>query len=277
MSPINPYTSIAKRRLESAIVHLLATEYGMLGGRRILHLLAEDVLRLVEEHYPATTHAQSGSLIWTCTADEGQKAQPGKPAEAYATVTVHLPLISEADLATYTQPPTPSAKPMAVAKARDIQRAVRLVKAAAAQGGLLTIAELSVLLNRSYEKVRTYLREWEDATGELLPLKGYRMDQGSRPTHKKEIVRLFEEGVEAPDIARQTQHSLTSVERYLKDYERVKLLLKRGLATAEISTMINRGPRVVQEYEAIAQQYHPELHSARADTTPVATAQASDA
>jgi hypothetical protein len=68
-----------------------------------------------------------------------------------------------------------------------------MVKAAEEQGGLLTIAELSVILNKSYEVTRKYAREWEEETGELLPLKGYRMDQGSRPTHKKEIVRLYEE------------------------------------------------------------------------------------
>lgn len=134
-----------------------------------------------------------------------------------------------------------------------------MVKAAEEQGGLLTIAELSVILNKSYEVTRKYIREWEEETGELLPMKGYRMDQGSRPTHKKEIVRLYEQGLEPPDIARETGHSLKAVERYLKDYERVKLLLKRGIEVDEISSLIGRGKHVVLEYVKIARQYHPEL------------------
>jgi hypothetical protein len=69
-----------------------------------------------------------------------------------------------------------------------------LVKAAAEQGGLLTIAELSVMLNRSYQVISDYAREWREETGETLPLKGYRMDQGSSPTHKGEIIRLYEQG-----------------------------------------------------------------------------------
>jgi len=85
------------------------------------------------------------------------------------------------------------------------------------------------------------------------------MDQGSRPTHKKEIVRLYEQGLEPPDIAWKTGHSLKSVERYLKDYERVKLLLKRGTAAEEISGLIGRGRHVVLEYVELARQYHPEL------------------
>ena len=135
----------------------------------------------------------------------------------------------------------------------------RLAKSAADQGGLLTIAELSVLLNKSYALTSRYVKEWAAETGETLPLKGYRMDQGSRPTHKGEIIRLYEQGIEPPDIARETSHSLKSVDRYLQDYERVKLLLKRGLAVEEISSTIGRGKTVVVEYIKIAREYHPEL------------------
>ena len=93
----------------------------------------------------------------------------------------------------------------------------------------------------------------------MLPLKGYRMDQGRSPTHKREIVRLHEEGLEAPDIARQTGHSVGSVERYLQDYERVRILLKRGMTVEEIGAMIGRGVTVVVQYVEMARQYHPKL------------------
>jgi hypothetical protein len=259
MSRVNPYASIEKRTFESALLYLLETEYGLLGGRRILSLLVEDVMGLLEEFYPTTERAASGTLIWSCTADEGKKAEPGKRTEEYKTVTVKLPLVSGADLRERTAGKTPRSQKQAVVKARDKKRLARLVKAAAEQGGLLTIAELSVILNKSYEVTRRYAREWEEETGELLPLKGYRMDQGSRPTHKGEIVRLYETGLEPPDIARETGHSLKSVERYLKDYERVRLLLKRGMGTEEISSLIGRGKRVVVEYVELARQYHPQL------------------
>lgn len=261
MSRVNPYASIEKRTFESALLHLLETNYGLLGGRRILQLLVEDVVGLMEEFAPSPGGVSSGTLIWTCTADEGRKAEPGKRTEEYKTATVKLPFVTRADLRTRTEAKTPRDKTQAVAKGRDKRRLARMVKAAAAQGGLLTIAELSVILNRSYEVTRQYVQEWEEETGELLPLKGYRMDQGSRPTHKKEIVRLYEQGLEPPDIARETGHSLKSVERYLKDYERVKLLLKRGTAIEEISGLIGRGERVVLEYVELARQYHPELFS----------------
>lgn len=259
MSRVSPYASIEKRTFENALVYLLETEYGLLGGRRILQMIAADVLGLVAEFYPSTERAASGSLVWTCTADEGRKAEPGKRTEEYKTVTVLLPLVTGEEVQQRMTQRTERSKGGGLAKERERQRVVRLVKAAAEQGGLLTLAELSVILNRGYETVRKHVRAWEAETGELLPLKGYRMDQGSRPTHKKEIVRLYEQGVAPPDVARDTGHSLKSVERYVQDYERVKMLLKRGLNVEEIVPLIDRGRHVVLEYVEIVRQYHPEL------------------
>jgi hypothetical protein len=85
------------------------------------------------------------------------------------------------------------------------------------------------------------------------------MDQGSRPTYKGVIISLYEQAMEPPDIARETGHNLKSVERYLKDYERVRMLLKQKLNIEAISAIIGRGKSVVQEYVAKAQVYHPEL------------------
>jgi hypothetical protein len=259
MSRLNPYASIEKRTFESALVHLLETEYALLGGRRILQLLAEDTRQLVEQFYPQTHRATSGSLVWTCTADEGKKAEPGKRTEEYKTVTVVLPLVTPEDLRDRTEKKVARGRTRASADERDQRRLARLVNSAVEQGGLLTLAELSVILNKSYDVICQYVQAYEEASGELLPLKGNRMDQGSRPTHKGEIVRLSELGLQPPDIARETRHNLKSVERYLKDYERVKLSLKHGTPLSEIGVLIGRGQRVVQEYAHIIRQYHPEL------------------
>jgi hypothetical protein len=178
MSRVNPYASIEKRRFESALLHLLLTDYGMIqGGRRIAQLLVDDVMSLMAEFFPESERSGSGTLVWTCTADEGRKAEPGKRTEEYKTVTVQLPLVTTEELRDRTEPAS-KGKKQTLAKERDKKRAVRLVKTAAEQGGLLTIAEVSVILNRGYEVTRQYIRQWEEETGELLPLKGYRMDQG---------------------------------------------------------------------------------------------------
>jgi hypothetical protein len=252
MSQVNPYASIEKRSFASALMRLLADEYRFLGGPRVMQMLVEDVEALIQEFYPANEQSASGTLIWTCTADEGKKAETGKPTEAYKTVTIRLPLVTKDELHSRTHAGSNAEK-------REKIQLVRLIRSAAEQGDLLTLAELSVILGHSYAKVGRIAQEWQAETGEMLPLKGYRMDQGAKPTHKAEIVRLFEQGKEPPDVAYESGHSLKSVERYLKDYERVKMLLKNGNDVNAISALINRGKSVVVEYIKIAQEYHPEL------------------
>jgi hypothetical protein len=259
VSTVNQYKNINKRTFRSALLYHLETEWGLLGGRRILQMLVDDVLALQAEFYPELDRAGSGTLIWTCTADEGRKAEPGKRTEEYKTRTVALPLVTAEDVEDRTHGKTPRPQRAQKTHDRDRKRLARIVKAAAEQGGLLTVSELSVILNKPYETVRKYAREWEEEMGEILPMKGYRMDQGSRPTHKVEIARLSEEGMEPPDIARATGHSVRSVERYLKDYERVRMLLKREMPVEDISTTIGRGVRVVVEYVELARKHHPEL------------------
>jgi len=261
MSQVNIYASIEKRSFRTAFIYLLETEYNLLFSRRILDILAEDVAELVAKFYPKTDRASSGQLIWTCTGDDGQKAQPGKPAESYKTSTVVLPLIAPEDIQAQLEP-LGKGKGKNRQQARHKRQIERIVKSAFEQGGLLTQAELSMILGLSSAAVRKYVREIETETGQPLPLKGYKMDQGSRPTHKGDIIRLHEQGMEAPDIARQAKHSLKSVERYLKDYERVRMLLKQNLSVEEISAIIGRGQSVIKEYIAQAQHFHPELFEA---------------
>jgi len=261
MSQVNIYASIEKRNFRTAFIYLLETQYNLLFSRRILNILAEDVEELLAEFYPKTDRVRSGQLIWTCTGDDGQKAQPGKAAESYKTTTVVLPLIEPEDIQAQLEP-LGKGKGKSRQQARHKRQVERIVKSAFEQGGLLTQAELSMILGISSTAVRTYVRDIETETGQPLPLKGYKMDQGSRPTHKGAIIRLYEQGMEAPDIARQTHHSLKSVERYLKDYERVRMLLKQRLSLEEISAIIGRGQSVIKEYIAQAQQFHPDLFEA---------------
>ena len=258
MSRVNQYASIEKRTFQAALIYLLETEYRLLGSQRVLHVLAEDIEKLAEEFYLTPDRARSGQLVWTCTGNDGQKARPGKRTEAYKTVTVLLPLIEPSEVKERIER-CRKGQELARVHERQKRQVQRLVTAAVEQGGLLTLAELSLILGISYKAVQGYVQEIEKEMGKPLPLKGYKMDQGSRPSHKGEIIRRFEQGLEPPDVAHETGHNLTSVERYLKDYERVRMLLKQELSVEAISAIIGRGKSLVKEYVALARVYHPEL------------------
>ena len=69
---------------------------------------------------------------------------------------------------------------------------VRLLKSAKSQGGLLSGAEVVLLMNRSLTTIGKYLQALLREDGEVLPMKGYVLDQGSNPTHKGIIIELYE-------------------------------------------------------------------------------------
>ena len=141
----------------------------------------------------------------------------------------------------------------------DRIRIERLTKAAKEKGGLLTVEELAAILNRSTVTISKRIQEYHEQNDDILPLKGYILDMGRGTTHKKKILTLYEKGIESPDIARKTEHDLESVDRYIKDYERVKFLVRRGISKTQIQHLTGRGFSVISQYLKIIEKYHPDI------------------
>jgi len=135
---------------------------------------------------------------------------------------------------------------------------VRLLKSAKDQGGLLSGAELSMLMNRTLGTIGKYLKAYQEKTGEILPLKGYVLDQGSLPTHKGIIISLYENGVSPADIVLKTSHSQDAVDRYIKHYEQVKKLLKKGLDEKAIVSITGRSLNVTKQYIKLYKNFNPQ-------------------
>lgn len=263
MMSLNPirdrYESISKRNFQQAIINLLEKEYKVLGSRKILEMLAEDIEELHREYYPSKNQVGFGEIVFTTTKDDGQRQNYGKKTEDYASTTVVLPLITKEDVERriYYKKGDRNSN-YRHRESRDIETMVRLLKSAKRQGGLLNGAELSVLMNRSLSTIRKYLDAYREKTGEILPLKGYVLDQGSLPTHKGIIVSLYEQGVSPADIVLKTGHSQDAVDRYIKHYTQVKKLLIKGMDEAAIKEITGRSMKVVKEYIKLYKDLNPD-------------------
>lgn len=256
------YKTVGKRDFQSAIEHLLETEFKIVGSHRVIGLIASAIVELHREFYPESQYLEPGTILWATTkADDRAKVSWGKRSEDYGIQLVKLALVTKAEIESRMMPgPGRDSKDNRRKEfRRDTATMVRLVKSAAEQGGLLTGAELSVLMNRSLMKIHDYIRTHEKETGEALPLKGYVLDMGSSPTHKGIICRKFEEGLSPPEIARATGHTLASVDNYLGAYERIKVLLRKGFDAPTICQVTGRAARTVAQYLAIVECYHPEM------------------
>jgi hypothetical protein len=256
------YHAATRRTFQQAIIHLLENEYKLVGSHKVIHMIADDITDLHAEYYRDAVLVGPGHIVWRGTLDEGRKPPAGRRAEDEPTVTAVLPLITAGDIAELAQGCPKGTNACTWSRERTIRRVVRLVKAGLDNPGgrlLLSLADLSLLVNRSINTVRRCVLDHFERTGELLPIKGYVLDQGSKPTHKGIILRLYEKGVAPPDIAHITGHSLEAVDRYIKDYERVKVLLGKGLTASEVSHAIGRGLRTVLQYYEIVREFHPNL------------------
>jgi hypothetical protein len=181
-----------------------------------------------------------------------------KKTEDYNTVTVVLPLITKDDVERriYYKKGDRNSN-YRHCESREIETMVRILKSAKAQGGLLSGAELSILMNRSFSTLRKYLDAYVVKTKEILPLKGYVLDQGSLPTHKGIIVSLYEQGISPADIVLKTSHSQSAVDRYIKSYDQVKKLIKKGLTEESICEITGRSKSVVRQYVKLYYDLNP--------------------
>lgn len=167
------YESINKRNFRTAIINLLENEYKILGSRKIIEMLADDLEELQREYYPKQEQVGFGEIVFTTTKDDGQRQSYGKKTEDYGTVTVVLPLITKEDVERriYYKKGDRNSN-YQHREARDIETMVRLLRSAKQQGGLLSGAELSILMNRSLTSIRKYLDAYTKKDERDIAVKG---------------------------------------------------------------------------------------------------------
>jgi len=258
------YASIPKRSFRNSIIHHIEHNYKLVGSHKVIQMMADDIVELHKEFYPETSTVGSGSIVWQTTAATEKKPSYGKKVEDEKIKTVILPLVTPKDVEYrmrshyHVEKKGNSHQKQAQ---RDMEVMARLVKSAFKQGGLLTGAELSVLMNRSLHAIGRYLKMYHETHDDILPTKGIILDQGSRPTHKAPIVNLYEQGIPDPDIARLTNHTIESVGIYLRAYRNVKMMMGKGFNLMEMVRVSGKSKSTIIQYRELVSQYHPDLIS----------------
>ncbi|MFQ5710073.1 MAG: DUF1670 domain-containing protein [bacterium] len=256
----NRYASIPKRSFRNAVIRLLEEQYKIVGSHKVLHMIADDIVGLHKEFYPEIDKQHLGHIVWRTTGAGCTKPSYGTRVEDYEVKTVILPLVTEKDvemrIESFYGHKNDNYKKQ---QERDMEVMARVVKSAYEQGGLLSGAELSVLLNRSLGTIGRYIKKYHETHDDILPTKGMILDQGSKPTHKAAILNLYEQGYPEVDIARLTNHTLESVGRYIKNYKRIKLMLEKGFNLMEMVRVTGLGRSTIIQYRDLVYLYHPDL------------------
>lgn len=188
-------------------------------------------------------------VFFAISADEGARA---KLREA-KHLPVRLAFFTEEDLSAGPRSDTPT-------KVHDLKfgRILRYATQARAQGALLTLPDLALLLGMHVSAIRHKLKAHPEI---VVPTRGSINDIGRGVTHKAQIVELYLQMHTETEIVDRTGHSYEAVENYLRDFARIVALCDQGLNKVLIRRAIGRSLGLVEAYLALYERYdQPDHH-----------------
>ena len=237
------YAPLLDKTLQNALAHRIGKEFPRIGGRRIRQLCAEMILEVVTHHLRPREHLRHGQVLWAAVHRDHPLRYHQRIADS-ELVPVVLDLSVSEDIESRLARHSPA----------EILRhkAVRLCEQAYQQKGLLSNCDLAELLGVNDSRIATVLGRHERETNQPVPRRATLHDVGTSLTHKRIICRKrYAEGKDVPQIARETYHSIESVDRYLGQYDRVRHCRLEGLNPAETAHALDCSVWLVQEYLAI--------------------------
>jgi len=241
------YGPLQKKTFKSALEYFFekqCPQYGELARKAIVGQLK----CLVDKFYPSNEFLKMGQVMWPAV-DEKETSGYGKPIEKTKLKPVFLDLISDDDIQ----------KLMRKEKKKKIRQecAVRLFHQAKEQGGVLTNVDVSSMLDVSPVTISKYVREYENDNDTLVPRRGTIHDMGRSLTHKREICyRVIVEGKSVEETAMETNHSPEAITRYVKDFKRIHICLKKGFSVEDTSFTVKVSKNLVYEYVNLMKEFN---------------------
>ena len=195
-----------------------------------------DVIREVYFQDPGKAPLRSGQLRYECVrADQGA----GKSLKECQMTAVTLTLLDPEDLKVREQHG---------AEAARRARLVRLVEEARDQNGFLSQEDLAQILTCDVRTVRRDIQTLRNKQGIHVPTRGQQKDIGPGVTHRSLAIQKWMLGKEPPEIARDINHTLTAVERYLQHFSRVIFLAGKGFQPLQIAFTVGISTAGVNAY-----------------------------
>jgi len=234
---INPMKA---KSLRKQLSRTIRQNFPHVGGARISELCADMVLEIVARHIHPRDSLRHGQLVWL-GFDIDDPPSRNKRSEDVRLVPLVLDLCIDEDLDAQLD--------RVSASERLLARCIRLHEQAHDQGALLSNVDLSCMLGVSQSRVSRLIAAHERKHQVVIPRRATLHDVGSGVTHKRIICwKRFVDGKSPEVIARETHHSLTSVDTYLGMFDRVRFCNQQHLPAHEIARVLGCTQRLVQEY-----------------------------
>lgn len=237
------YGSARKRLLQAAVGRFFDENFPSLFGPAIRDRIAEQLLELIEAQLPPSSHLRPGQCLWNAVAIETRA-----DSTHLRLVPVILTLVHEDDIAQLAQG-------TALTQVRQTALA-RVLEEAYQQGALLSMRDLGLLTWHYGNHMSQCRLAWERRHQRQLPHTGNLQDMGSGVTHKTAIVvKAVYERQDPRQVAAQTKHSQHAVDRYLKDFHRVRTCYRQQPDLDFICQVTGMSKHLVRQYLDIIDKY----------------------
>jgi len=133
-------------------------------------------------------------------------------------------------------------------------RLARITREAYDQGALLSYEDLAMILTTSPATIRRDVGLLRKA-GMFIMTRGTKHDMGPGLSHKTIIIDLYFNGYTFSEIEQKTNHSETSVKRYLTDFVQIASLYKQNFSHQQIRIIAKKSDRIVREYIQLYQTF----------------------
>lgn len=240
---IKRYNSAKHRFLRCRVINFFAREFPKFFGPVIRERIADELIDLFEKTTPEVKRIKPGQMFWIAL---DKNTRGDSPNRKY--VPLVLSVITENDIEQLS-----NGIPMSVILKKSI---ARMIKEAYNQGGILSSRDLSLLTLRSASNISKIRLQYEKEHDCLLPHTGLLHDMGSCISHKTTIIRkVVVEKKDPSDVARECNHSQRAVDRYLKDFYRVKTAYRHNKDTNYVHIVTGIAKHVVGEYIEIINNF----------------------
>jgi hypothetical protein len=242
-SSVKHYSSAHDRFLKPAIVNFFAREFSGAFGPIIRENIADGLIDLFNSLCPESSSLNPGQIVWNAL-DKRTRADSEK--RRYRPVI--LSLVTDDEVSMFE-------KGTSISTTRKNVMA-RMIREAYQQGAVLSTRDLSLLLVSSAAYLSQLRIEYEKEHKTILPHTGVIHDMGTTLTHKRIII--YKHVVEKKDpsiVARETNHSQPAVDKYIKDFNRIKTLVNDNKDINFIHHTTNIARPVIKQYLQIINNY----------------------
>jgi len=243
ISSVKHYSSAHDRFLKPAIVNFFEREFCGMFGPVVRENIADALIDLFNSLCPESSRLKPGQIVWNAL---DKRTRADSENRRYKPVILSLVTVDEVSMFENNSSVTTIRKNVMA----------RMIREAYQQGAVLSTRDLSLLLV-SHAAYLSQLRiEYEQDHKKILPHTGVIHDMGSTLTHKRIII--YKHVVEKKDpsiVARETNHSQPAVDKYLKDFNRVKTLINDKKDIDFIHHTTNMSRQVIKQYLQIINNY----------------------